>query len=1366
MRATEKCKIINVLLIITVLTLLFTCIAPITAVFAADTFYGKVPGVNEFSRICFWYGILDQTKVDILKTYDIVVLEPTLKVLNVAKNQFYLESLTTNQINEIKRGVDGILGTDDDVIVLGYISVGEMLKTIIPGQSGHMTIQQGINLGLLPENYSGPSGPVHGPNPWNFNSSGQYIDVEGGAIPDGTYDDGYDGYSELYIAEDYSSWGSRLTWANKGYMPWYLDQQGAPSDWITDNRYPQCGNGYWKKGDGEIDVNKYYGGGYINAGDPAWQKFVLFQVDKLVHDCDFDGVFLDTVDTPDPVGGVGPHISWGPRGNFGWTAKGMVELVEKIKAVNPSKIVASNRGYWYFNPDEGTSQFSDRYRRAINMFITESWYYNCYIPDFYDETPGFEGNWNTDPTSPDYRSRDNFGGYWKEYMNAHADREDGFNIAIIDFMVPSSGTDKWMNEVVLNSGYLGYIVSGAQHFNANIFNDAKNWLDARGYTSPGLAGFHDTETYGGFIVDGDFSEWENEIPIYHDPQGNNGKGITRIYVRFVNDKCFMMIESKNNLNMVQEQILFDFDQDGPSGWQPYWPVSPDARIYFENVNQAYLLPYLGPGETFKFNSPNSPSNRGWPVKFVQKGTKCELEFKKEYIFGPENWNNEIWVYFRQANFGGSSISFDVPPDGPRISNVRAESISDTSQLITWTTDVPSGSEVEYGLTSSYGYVASSPGNVTSHSVLLTNLTKGTTYHFRVKSTDSDGRTSVSPDYTFVTTDSTAPPVISDVQVTGITATQATISWKTDQPSNSTVEYGLTASYGNTISDADMVTNHSITITGLSPSTTYNFRVKSTNANNITGTSPNYTFTTLTPLAVSEINVADIGNTTATITWKTNLPADSKVDYGMTQDLGLTRYDAANVLNHSITLTGLTRNTTYYYRITSKDNDGQVIQSEVYSFITANHEEYPEIIVDGNPSDWEGITPVATSSTSVSKLVVANDDNNLYLLVEGTGLNVKGQFYIDTDNDKSTGYNPTGWGQSGADYLLENNYLWKYNGTNNSWSWTNAKIISAYSKNDSVVEAAIPLSELGISTNSTIGVGYLKNDSLTERLPLNGQDLPTVTLSAIPGGDPQPVLPVISDIQVSNITQTSATVTWKTDLPSNSKVEYGTTTNYGNIKENPELVTNHSITLTGLNSGTEYHFRVHSANGAGTATSGDYTFTTLQEAPGGQIVIDGNFSDWQTVPVYAQDPLDAGGGSGDAKALYVESGEGKLFVKLDVYGTFSMSTVNILYIDSDNTAGTGYYGGGWPSFGAEYRIVYSNGFNPPKLQRFAGGSQGNDSWTDVAVLNASYNGGSAELEIPYSYIGVSSDTTIKLLFRANQDAAPDFWQASKPVYKLK
>lgn len=1266
----RKNRLLSVLLILAMLATVFSCWLPVTEVSAASPFYGKVPGINEYSRICFWYGTCNETHINTLKTYDIVVLEPTLRVLNVKKNQFYMESLSNNQVEEIKKGIDGILGNADDVIVLGYISVGEMLANIIPGSSGHMTIQKGIELGLLPEGYSGPSGPVHGPNPWNYNSSGQYIHVEGGTLPDGTYNDGYAGYSNLDIADDYSSWGSRLTFRNNGYMPWYLDQQGT---WINDSRYLY--GGYWKDGDGVIDTNKYYGGGYINAGDPAWQKFVTFQVEKLVHDCGFDGVFLDTVDTPDPVGGAGPSISWGPRGNFGWTAEGMVELVEKIKAVDPTKIVASNRGYWYFNPDEGTSQFAARYRHAINMFITESWYYNCYIPGFYDTSPGFEGNWNTDPSSPDYRIRDNFGGFWKEYMNGQANQSDGFNIAIIDFMVPSSGTNKWMNEVVLNSGYLGYAVSGAQHFNSAIYNDAKNWLDAGGYPGANLSGFHDKSGYGGFYADGDFSEWNGETPIYSDPAGNNAKGITKVYTKFINDKFFMMVESKTTLNMAQEYIYFDFDQDGPVGWQPWWPLSPETKLYFETANKVYLFPWKGPGDVFVFDSPSSPSNRGWPVKSVQSGNKCELEFDKSFIFGPGTSGKEVWTWFRVANFGGSSIKFNVPADGPSITNVHAESISDTSQAITWTTDVPSSTVVEYGLTTAYGSTKTGTGNVTNHSVTLTGLTKGTTYNFRVKSTDSNNRTTVSPNYTFTTSDSTTPPTLSNIQVTNKTASGATITWTTDQTSNSVVEYGPTTSYGTTRSDSAMVTNHSITLNGLNPGSTYHFRVKSTNAFDITATSADHTFT------------------------------------------------------------------------------------------TASNPVYPAITIDGNSSDWNGIAPVVTGSTSVQNLSAANNDTHLYLLVKGTGLNVKGQFYIDTDNNKSTGFNPTGWGQSGADYMLENNYLWKYNGSNNSWSWTNNKIMASFSRNDTTVEVAVPFNDLGISAGSTIGIGYLKNDSPTERLPANGANLPVTTLLDGSGGG-TPAVPVISGVSSSNITQTGATINWTTDVPSSTVVEYGLSTSYGSAATGPSDVTSHSVPLSGLTAGTTYHYRVKSTNSAGTATSSDYTFTTSQGG-GGIITIDGNFGDWSGISPYATDPQDAGGGNGDAKALSIESGSGSLYAKLDVYGTFAMSTVNILYIDSDNNAGTGYFGGGWPAFGGDYRIVYSNGFNPPKLQRFSGGSQGSDSWVDVTVLNGAFSGGSAEVGIPYNQLGgVSTGTTVKLLFRPAQDAAPDFWAGTKPTYTLK
>lgn len=209
--------------------------------------------------------------------------------------------------------------------------------------------------------------------------------------------------------------------------------------------------------------------------------------------------------------------------------------------------------------------------------------------------------------------------------------------------------------------------------------------------------------------------------------------------------------------MAQEQILFDFDKDGPSGWQPSWPVSPDARVYFENMSQVGLFPYKGPNEVFSFDSPNSPTNRAWPVRTVQSGSKCELEFNKNYIFGDGMEGREIWTWFRAANFGGSSVKFTVgggtsEPRAPVISNVVSTALTQTGATITWTTDSNSDSIVEYGTTTAYGSSASGSGAVKSHSVTLSGLTPGTLYHYRVKSANANG-TAVSQDYTFTTSGS-------------------------------------------------------------------------------------------------------------------------------------------------------------------------------------------------------------------------------------------------------------------------------------------------------------------------------------------------------------------------------------------------------------------------------------------------------------------------------------------------------------------------------------------------------------------------------------------------------------------------------------
>ena len=77
---------------------------------------------------------------------------------------------------------------------------------------------------------------------------------------------------------------------------------------------------------------------------------------------------------------------------------------------------------------------------------------------------------------------------------------------------------------------------------------------------------------------------------------------------------------------------------------------------------------------------------------------------------------------------------------------------------------------------------------------------------------------------------TTAPTISGRTATNITGNSAQITWTTNEAATSRVEYGLTTSYGSlTPLDPTLVTAHSVALTGLAPSTTYNYRVRSIDA---------------------------------------------------------------------------------------------------------------------------------------------------------------------------------------------------------------------------------------------------------------------------------------------------------------------------------------------------------------------------------------------------------------------------------------------------------------------------------------------------------------------------------------------------------
>jgi hypothetical protein len=87
-------------------------------------------------------------------------------------------------------------------------------------------------------------------------------------------------------------------------------------------------------------------------------------------------------------------------------------------------------------------------------------------------------------------------------------------------------------------------------------------------------------------------------------------------------------------------------------------------------------------------------------------------------------------------------------------------------------------------------------------------------------------------------------------------------------------------------------------------------------------------------------------------------------------------------------------------------------------------------------------------------------------------------------------------------------------------------------------------------------------------------------------------PTISSVAAGGITPNSATITWNTNEPADSQVDYGPTGYTQSTALNTALVTSHSQGLSGLNPRTLYYYRVKSKDAAGNlATSGDSSFTT-------------------------------------------------------------------------------------------------------------------------------------------------------------------------------
>jgi hypothetical protein len=320
--------------------------------------------------------------------------------------------------------------------------------------------------------------------------------------------------------------------------------------------------------------------------------------------------------------------------------------------------------------------------------------------------------------------------------------------------------------------------------------------------------------------------------------------------------------------------------------------------------------------------------------------------------------------------------------------------------ITWTTDRDSDSGIEYGLSSGHYFTteASNSDQVTSHSVVLNNLNAGTTYYFRAQWTDTDGNIGTSAEASFTTLPA---PIINNVSTNNINLNSATIGFTSTYATAVQLEYGGgVLSNTQTLNTSTATSSYSIPLSGLSPGTTYSFKLNPYDSSgNIYENPTTFVFTTPPQPVITNVQFQPVpGALTSTeqISWTTNVPATTQISYGLLGGSRQNQLDTTLTTNHTMDISDLTYSTQYSVVATSVDSLGNVANSDLQVFKSG---------IDTRP-------PIISDVTIQPSIV-------------GTGADAKGQLIVSWKTDKA-GTSQVAYGQgSSSSYTTttaENNAL--------------------------------------------------------------------------------------------------------------------------------------------------------------------------------------------------------------------------------------------------------------------------------------------------------------------------------------------------------
>ena len=645
---------------------------------------------------------------------------------------------------------------------------------------------------------------------------------------------------------------------------------------------------------------------------------------------------------------------------------------------------------------------------------------------------------------------------------------------------------------------------------------------------------------------------------------------------------------------------------------------------------------------------------------VNEGSFAVLATLSEYSYTDLNLDDSNTYTYRvkavdtHANSSGYSDTVVLQPNSgdttPPVVTGSLPTIapSDESAIFTWNTNEPSDSYVEFGTTNSLGIVQGSDAPTMSHSVTIMGLTPSTTYYYKVRSKDAAGNVGYSstdpsvPSFATLAeqnpTDTTAPSITSPNPEVNADHDSVTISWDTDEDSDSYVEFGISAGYGTTQGSDDLTGNHSVTIENLNPVTTYHFRVKSKDAQGNQAVSDDNTFATLADTDPDTGGNINITGATAqkpganpeevTIIWTTDRYATSQVLYGTTEELGeQTIEDQTLNKTHYVAISGLKSNTKYYYRARSEDAQNTEVLGEIKFFITSQNSqsmpsisavEISDISLNAAIISWES-TVVTTSSieygpdisygSRIEDLSLGSTTKHVIRLKDLSS-GIKYHFRVVGDTSEGSTI-------SSDDYVFstlttpeitslqvgniasnEATVTWKTNTETDSYiDFGVDKIDQSQGSSDLVMDHAVRV--IGLKPASQIKFRIKSRDKYSNQAISAEQFFTTIADTAPP---------VIRDLKsetsvIANSngeSKAQVIVSWSTDEPATSQIHYAMGVAAGSeyplsTVEDTNLTTSHIIILSSLQLSKTYHVKVVSKDGSNNiGTSDDYTVLTQNQ----------------------------------------------------------------------------------------------------------------------------------------------------------------------------